>query len=257
VDRYRATGSGTPSRAPHRSWYRQHSAVSTGSSGVAGIAGTGTPLLRFARQRPIFGKPHWVPGCFVAGGVPILTPVDYLKGAVMADVDPTDSDGSIELLYRLHGRPLFRFLLRVTLGDRREAEDLLQETIFRAWRYLQDNSLDVERLLPWLYTVARRAAIDAGRARQARPTEVVLTDLNAVPTAPDDIERMLVTMTMRRGLMTLTPEHRQVLVEVFYHERSASKAAEVLGIPEGTVRSRTFYALRALRAATAGAVQER
>jgi RNA polymerase sigma-70 factor, ECF subfamily len=171
--------------------------------------------------------------------------------------DPADSGGAapedpIEAIYRLHGKPLYRFLLRVTLGDRRQAEDLLQETLFRAWRYLQDHTTEVRRLRPWLYTVARRVAIDAARARQARPTEVSVTDPASLPAAHDDIERMLVKLTIRRGLMSLTPEHRQVLIEVFYRGRTTPEAAAALGIPEGTVRSRVFYALRALATATAG-----
>jgi RNA polymerase sigma-70 factor (ECF subfamily) len=156
----------------------------------------------------------------------------------------------VEMIYRLHGKSLYHFLLRVTLGDRREAEDLLQETLFRAWRYLQENTADVERLRPWLYTVARRVAIDAARARQARPTEVIVNDIGALPATRDDIERMLVTLTIRSGLMSLSQDHRRVLIEVFYRGRSAREAAEQLGIPEGTAKSRTHYALRALAVAT-------
>jgi RNA polymerase sigma-70 factor, ECF subfamily len=156
----------------------------------------------------------------------------------------------IEVIYRLHSKPLYRFLLRVTLGDRREAEDLLQETLFRAWRYLQDHTADVAHLRPWLYTVARRVAIDAARSRQARPAEVTATDIGTMPAARDDIDRLLTGITMRSGLMALTQDHRRVLVEIFYHQRSAREAAQALGIPEGTVKSRMFYALRALATVT-------
>jgi RNA polymerase sigma-70 factor (ECF subfamily) len=79
----------------------------------------------------------------------------------LEDLGGPGTDGPIEMIYRFHGRRLYRFLLRVTFGDRREAEDLLQETLFRAWRYLQSNTADVEQLAPWLYTVARRVVIDA------------------------------------------------------------------------------------------------
>jgi RNA polymerase sigma-70 factor, ECF subfamily len=162
------------------------------------------------------------------------------------------SQGSpIEQICQLHGKHLYRFLLRVTFGDRREAEDVLQETLVRAWRYLQENTADVTRLRPWLYTVARRLAIDAARARQARPTEVTVNNIETLSAARDDIERMLVRLTVRHALMSLTHDHRQVLIEIFYHDRSAREAAEILGIPEGTVRSRMFYALRALAAAMA------
>jgi len=159
-------------------------------------------------------------------------------------------ESPLEVVYRLHGKALYRFLLRVTLGDRREVEDLFQETIFRAWRYLQDHPDDAERLRPWLYTVARRIAIDAARARQARPTEVILTDLGTLPSANDDIDQALIVLTMRTALMSLSADHRRVLIETYYHGRSAREVAAALGIPEGTVKSRLFYALRALAAAT-------
>lgn len=180
-------------------------------------------------------------------------------GQTMTIADPKDEfedqqapsvESPLELVYRLHGQPLYRFLLRITLGDRRDAEDLLQETLFRAWKYLQDHAGDAERLRPWLYTVARRVAIDAARARQARPTEVILNDLGTLPAADDDIDRTLIALTMRKGLMSLSPDHRRVLIEVYYNGRSAREAAATLGIPEGTVKSRVFYALRALAVAT-------
>jgi len=150
-------------------------------------------------------------------------------------------------LYTLHAGPLFRYLLRLTLGDRRETEDALQETFLRSWRQLRHRPLDVQTLRPWLYTVARRVVIDAVRARQARPTDVGGIDMAALAVADDDIERMLTVHAVRSGLMSLRPEHREVLVEVFYRERSVKETAKALGIPEGTVKSRTHYALRALR----------
>jgi RNA polymerase sigma-70 factor (ECF subfamily) len=163
----------------------------------------------------------------------------------------------IEKLYRLHAQPLLRFLLGLTRGDRRAAEDLVQETFLRAWRFLNDHEADAEKLWPWLYTVARRAAIDTARARQARPIEVIVTDQGLLASAHDDIERLLVALTIRRALMSLSPAHRQVLIEIYYHGRSAREAAEALGIPEGTVKSRGFHALRALGAIAAKAEPER
>jgi RNA polymerase sigma-70 factor (ECF subfamily) len=159
-------------------------------------------------------------------------------------------DTPIEVICQLHGKALYRFLLRVTFGDRREAEDLLQETLLRTWRYLQDHTTDVTHLRPWLYTVARRVSIDAARARQARPAEDTTTDITTLPAARDDIDRLLTILTIRRGLMSLTHDHRQVLIEVFYRGHTARQIAHDLAIPEGTVKSRMFYALRALAAAT-------
>jgi RNA polymerase sigma-70 factor (ECF subfamily) len=164
--------------------------------------------------------------------------------------DGPGPDRGIELITRLHGRAVYRFLLRITFGDHREADDLFQETLLRAWQYLQDHDADVAALLPLLYTIARRLAIDAARARQARPVEVFVPDTGALPAGPNDIERLLVKLTIRRGLMSLTQDHREVLYEVFYRGSSAREAAQALGIPEGTVRSRMHYALRALSVLT-------
>jgi len=154
-----------------------------------------------------------------------------------------------ERLYRLHSRPLFRYLLRLTFGDRREAEDCLQETFLRTWRWLQEHTVDPEMMRPWLYTVARRIVIDGVRARQARPMEVAAADLSLLSQPDNDIERLVQVQAVRGALLSLSPEHRATLVEIFYHERTAREAAEILGVPEGTVKSRAFYAVQALRQA--------
>jgi RNA polymerase sigma-70 factor (ECF subfamily) len=154
---------------------------------------------------------------------------------------------SMETLCRLHKASLFRFLSRLTHGDSRAAEDMLQETLLRAWRYMQDQPVNVEELRPWLFTVARRIAIDASRARQARPVASSDTSIDTVAASiPDEVDHLLLSLTVRQALKTLTPNHRRVLVEIFYHGRSPRETAEILGIPVGTVRSRTFYAVRAL-----------
>jgi RNA polymerase sigma-70 factor, ECF subfamily len=158
----------------------------------------------------------------------------------------TDASGRMRALHDTHAGPLLRYLLRLTLGDRELAEDLLQEVLLRAWRNIQDLPGEGEGLRPWLYTVARNAAIDAARARQARPSEVHLTDITRLPATGDAVERMVAVQTVRASLPSLTPEHRSVLVELYYRGSSTAEAAERLGIPEGTVKSRTFYALRAL-----------
>jgi RNA polymerase sigma-70 factor, ECF subfamily len=175
-----------------------------------------------------------------------MTTVDATQTTSRDDLRPGREE-QIELVYRLHGRSVYRFLLRVTLGNRREAEDLLQETLLRAWQLMQASPVDAEALRPWLFTVARRLSIDSSRARSARPSEVILGDIAALPAVRDDTDQMLVALTVRQGLMSLNAEHRRVLVAIFYYGRSVREAAEMLGIPEGTVKSRMFYALRSLR----------
>ena len=165
-------------------------------------------------------------------------------------LDPAMADGDRRLaeLYDLHGSALYRFLLRWTLGEPQAAEDLLQETLLRAWRNLDHLNADLATVRPWLFTVARRIAIDASRARRARPAEIGVEDMSAIAGVEDDIERMLDAQAIRRALWLVSADHRRVIVEIYYRGRSVSEAAEALGIPEGTVKSRTYHALRALRA---------
>jgi RNA polymerase sigma-70 factor (ECF subfamily) len=154
----------------------------------------------------------------------------------------------MQQLYDLHAKALYRFLLRVTFGDRPAAEDLLQETLLRAWKKIDGLHADVTTLRPWLLTVARRLAIDASRAAQVRPTEVGSLDLANVPASGDEGERVLAMQVIRQAMIRLSPEHRDVIFEVYFRGRSCADTATLLGIPEGTVKSRTFLALRALRA---------
>jgi RNA polymerase sigma-70 factor (ECF subfamily) len=105
-------------------------------------------------------------------------------------------------------------------------------------------------LRPWLFTVAHHVAIDAYRARAARPAEVGDAVLESMPSA-DDLDARLDRLLISDALMALSAEHRGVLVETYYRGRSVAEAAEVLGVPPGTVKSRTFYALRALKLALA------
>jgi RNA polymerase sigma-70 factor, ECF subfamily len=160
-------------------------------------------------------------------------------------------------LYRLHARPLFRFLVKLTYGDQSEAEDHLQETFLRTWRWLQHQTVDIEAIRPWLFTVARRIAIDAGRARQVRPTEVIIEEMNVLASSDNEIDRLVQAQAVRGALLTLREDHRNALIELFYHEHTAKEAASILGIPEGTVKSRAHYGLRALRQATVAAERER
>jgi RNA polymerase sigma-70 factor (ECF subfamily) len=146
-----------------------------------------------------------------------------------------------------HSGPLLRYLMRLTLGDREVAEDLLQETLMRAWRNLPALTADVQTLRPWLYTVARRIAIDNARARAARPREVDPGDITAIAAPDDEMDRVVTVQTVRRSLTMLSAAHRHVLIELYYRGRPVTEVAQALGIPEGTVKSRVYYALRALR----------
>jgi RNA polymerase sigma-70 factor (ECF subfamily) len=152
-------------------------------------------------------------------------------------------------LQNMHGPDLLQYLVKRTLGDRRLAEDLLQETFLRAWRYLeQHDDTDLVALRPWLFTVARRLMIDVLRARRARPTEVMYEDLSRVSATNDSIGELLASEVVRSALMALRADQRFLLIQLYYHGRTPAEVGEILNIPVGTVKSRSHLAKRALRA---------
>ncbi|GIH17974.1 sigma-70 family RNA polymerase sigma factor [Rugosimonospora africana] len=188
-----------------------------------------------------------------AAGAPASTAADASDASDPA-APPSSADERMRALYRAHAGPLYRFLLRITFGDAHAAEDLMQETLLRAWRNLDGLNPDVDSVRPWLFTVGRRIAIDAARARNVRPTEVHTADAATLPTTEDAIERLVNVQAVREAMVTLNPDHRSVLIELYYRERSTAEAAQRLGIPVGTVKSRTHYALRSLSAAIGAAL---
>jgi RNA polymerase sigma-70 factor (ECF subfamily) len=162
--------------------------------------------------------------------------------------DPREK--SLRALYDGHAPVLLAYALRLTDGDRVRAEDIVQETLLRAWRNLELLDDDVRPVRPWLFTVAQHLAIDAHRARSARPPELGEAALAGVPSL-DDLESTLDRILVTDALHALSQEHRAVIVETYYRGRSVAEAATQLGIPPGTVKSRCYYALRALKLALA------
>ncbi|MEU8240862.1 sigma-70 family RNA polymerase sigma factor [Actinoplanes missouriensis] len=154
-------------------------------------------------------------------------------------------------LHTRHAAELLRYLSGFTAGNRQTAEDLLQETMIRAWRHLDGLPGDPEQIRRWLFTVARNVAIDAIRRRQARPAEVDLRDAaGLIEAGPDDTSGTVMAVdTLKSALGTLSTPHRRILDELYVRGRSADETARLLGVPLGTVKSRAHYALRSLRAA--------
>jgi RNA polymerase sigma-70 factor (ECF subfamily) len=165
-------------------------------------------------------------------------------------VAATRQEEGLRTLFDAHAAVLLAYAMRLTGGDRARAEDVVQETLVRAWRNLDRLDDAVAPVRPWLFTVAQRIAIDAHRARRARPGEVGDEMLSVVP-ALDELEPMLDRVVVAEALDSLSRDHRAVIVETYYRGRSVAEAAEVLGVPPGTVKSRCYYALRALKLALA------
>jgi RNA polymerase sigma-70 factor, ECF subfamily len=163
-------------------------------------------------------------------------------------VKDVDDEQIVAELYREYHRPLLGFVLKLVGSDRQWAEDVVQETMIRAWRSMDQFDDDSESLMPWLATVARRVIIDDRRRRAARPQEAGEAPLETLHIA-DGVEDLLRKVVVTEALKALSPAHREVLNETILRDRTVNEAAEVLGVPVGTVKSRTYYALRALKVA--------
>lgn len=161
-------------------------------------------------------------------------------------------------LYAEHGRSLLAYATRLT-GDRAAAEDVVQETLVRAWKHAENLDDDAKgSVRGWLLTVARNIITDRARARAARPPEVAEPE-EGVPTPAverDHAQSVVDSMAVLGAMDGLSTEHREVLVEIYYRGRTVAEAARSLGVAPGTVKSRSYYALRALRAVMAGPGKE-
>jgi RNA polymerase sigma-70 factor, ECF subfamily len=178
-------------------------------------------------------------------------PQDLQRGTGMsATLVGLNDDQLLRTLHDEHAHALWAYVVGLTGGDRTRAEDVVQETLLRAWR--TPSVLDQSRgsARGWLYTVARRIVIDEWRS--ARRRHEVVTDEVPEQFAGDldmvaqrTVDRELVVTALR----TLSDEHRDVILECYFRGSTVAEAAGTLGIPPGTVKSRTHYALRALKLA--------
>jgi RNA polymerase sigma-70 factor (ECF subfamily) len=161
------------------------------------------------------------------------------------------ADDEVALMQQLHDEhagALWGYCLRLTGHDRARAEDVVQETLLRAWRKRDMLHNPPPAVRGWLFTVARNIVIDEWRTKRAR-SEVTVADVPEVPSQDDRTDQLLLSWVVAEAITRLSEEHRAVLLECYYRGRPVAEAAELLGIPEGTVKSRTHYALRALRLA--------
>ena len=156
-------------------------------------------------------------------------------------------DQLMRALHDDHAAALWSYALKLTNGDHARAEDLVQETLLRAWKHPRVLDQSEGSARAWLFTVARRIAIDGWRSAAAR-SEVSMDAPPELP-MPDGTERALQGWLVAEALAELSVAHREVLGLCYFQGYSVAEAAKRLGIAPGTVKSRTHYALRALRLA--------
>lgn len=170
-----------------------------------------------------------------------------VAGPLPGERDGDSDDALIRAVYEQHGRAVLAYATRLT-GDRAAAEDVLQETLVRAWRHSDVLVNGKGSVRAWLLTVAGRIVADRARAMAARPREVAQSPAQP-PMQRDHADQVADSMDVFEAMQTLSAEHREVIVQLYFRGCSSIETSVALGVPEGTVKSRSYYALRALRRA--------
>ena len=159
---------------------------------------------------------------------------------------PDDRETLLRAVHDAHGGDLLRYVLRHT-HDREFAEDVVQETLARAWKHPQNLERSTDSTRAWLFTVARNLIIDD--ARSARRRREISTDQPPERAGTDGVDAVLDRILIADALAQLSPEHRAVIVDAYFLGASIRQTAEHLDLAEGTVKSRLHYGMRALRLA--------
>ncbi|MBC8098401.1 MAG: RNA polymerase sigma factor [Armatimonadetes bacterium] len=157
---------------------------------------------------------------------------------------------ALDELYAQHGRRIFGYLLTLLRDNRVLAEEVLQDVMLAAWENAANFRGD-SKVRTWLLVIARNRALNSQRKRAP-----LLVELDDNLTGHDDetgplerVQRQDEGAALRRAIETLPVPHQTVLVLVFYQQLSGVEVAQVLGISEGTVKSRLHRAKAALRRA--------
>lgn len=146
--------------------------------------------------------------------------------------------------YAAHASELYGFAMR-SLGDSGLAEEAVQETFVRAWRAGDRFDPQIGSLRTWLFAILRNVVIDLGRARAIRPA---VADGGVEPSV-EPLDEALLAWQVEEAMRRIGDDHRRILIETYYRGRPYAEVARELGVPEGTVKSRVYYGLRALRVA--------
>lgn len=177
-----------------------------------------------------------------AGGVFTVVSRNVVQKPGRRDGMPLDED-VVASIYRDHGAALRRFVLSAS-HDPQLAEDVVQETVLRVWQHTPEIT---GSLRSYLYRTARNIMIDNYRRARRRPAETLESGLTEPAAVPERVDELLNRVLVEEALLRLSKEHRDVLVALHYRRFTVNEAAVQLNIPSGTVKSRAYYAVRALR----------
>jgi RNA polymerase sigma-70 factor, ECF subfamily len=194
---------------------------------------------------------------FTGGFWPRQEEVEAMGATLTGRLDsrPTADGEAMAELWRQHGHALIKFARQLTLGDQQRAEDIVQESLLRAWRHPEVVGNGKVSIRHWLILVTRHIAIDMWRARSRSPERIEDEDLDQ----PDPVEwtdQAVTAIDLRVALGQLTADHRDVIIATYLRGWSVAEIAMTFGIPPGTVKSRTYYGLRQLRQILAGSEYE-
>jgi RNA polymerase sigma-70 factor (ECF subfamily) len=168
------------------------------------------------------------------------------EATLVARLAAGDRREPLAALYDRYGARVYGLGVHL-LGDRGLAEDLVQETFVRLWRSAERFDPARASVRTFVFTLARRAAVDLLRRRTSRPATTELPDEHPALASDEAFDELLTGIDVRAVLDALSPKHREILELHVLGDLTQADVAERLRVPLGTVKTRTFYALRALK----------
>ena len=153
---------------------------------------------------------------------------------------------AMQVLFARHHVRVYRFVLRL-VNNPSVAEDLISDVFLDVWR--QASRFEARSAVStWLLAIARFKALSALRKRpEAELDEETAERIEDTSDTPEiALQKKNKSEVLRECLKSLSPEHREIIDLVYYHEKSVEEVAELVGIPENTVKTRMFYARKRL-----------
>jgi RNA polymerase sigma-70 factor (ECF subfamily) len=149
---------------------------------------------------------------------------------------------ALQALFGRHNVKVFRFVLRF-MNDESAAEDIVSEVFFDVWRQA-DKFESRSQVGTWLLAIARNKALSVLRRRQTEELDEEVAEFIEDPADNPEVtmQKKQQSSMLMACLTQLSPAHREIVDLVYYHEKSIEEVAEIIGVPQNTVKTRMFYA---------------